>query len=87
MKDQISDGGVGSYLFVEDMCVQSLFAFPLFVPLPSTNLLSKKKKKTFQLDPTTCANFQLLIREPELRECPGRHHQTGASVRFKLFSF
>lgn len=31
MKDRVSGGGDDSHLFVEDVCVHSLFVFPLCV--------------------------------------------------------
>lgn len=55
MKDEMSDGGVDVHVFAEDVCVHSLFAFPLWVPLPSTNLLSKEM--TFQLDQPLVPTF------------------------------
>lgn len=38
----MSDGDVDFHMFVKDICAHSVFAFPLFVPSPSTNLLSKE---------------------------------------------
>lgn len=31
MKDRMSDAGDDFHLFVEDVCVRSLFVFPMFV--------------------------------------------------------
>lgn len=47
MKDQMSEDGVDFHIS-RLFCVHSPFAFPLFVPSPSTNVLSKET--TFQSD-------------------------------------
>lgn len=47
INDQMSDGGEDFHMFVEDVC-DSLFAFPLCVSYPRSNLLSKET--SFQAD-------------------------------------
>lgn len=41
INEQMCDGGEDFHMFVEDVCVHSLFVFPLFVSYPRSYLLSK----------------------------------------------